>query len=68
MKTTIKELKRGEFFTLKDYGENSVPENSVWIRGEYERTSKKYSCYKFADMNHENFFKGDRIVYTEFEF
>lgn len=69
MKKTVKELKSGEFFTLKEYDEKSkVPESSVWVRGEFERSTKKYSCYKFSDMNHENFCRGDRIVYTDFEF
>ena len=69
MEKTVKELKSGDFFTLKEYAENRVvPENSVWVRGEFERSTKKYSCCKFSDMNHENFFKGDRIVYTDFDF
>lgn len=68
MQKKIKDLKVGEFFTLKDYGENETPERAVWVRGEYDRCSKTYSCYKFADVNHENFFKGSREVFTEFTF
>lgn len=64
---TIKELKKGDFFTLRDYGEYP-DEKKVYIREDYERTSKKYSCSKFSDYMHESFFKGSKIVYTDFTF
>lgn len=64
---TVKELKQGEFFTLKDYGEYP-PESRVYVRGYYERSSKKYECKKFYDWNAESFLKGSRVVYTGFTF
>lgn len=68
-KTTIKELKKGDFFRLKEFREDEVVNSSsVWIRGDYERSSKKYSCSKFDDFCHENFFRGDKVVYVDFEF
>ena len=68
--TTISKLKKGEFFTLKyfDDSEVEVPETLVWIRGDYDRSSKTYSCYKFEDVNHENFFKGSRACFTDIFF
>ena len=62
----IKDLKKGEYFTLKpiEYPKESI----VWIRGDYERSEKKYSCSKFSDICHENFMKGDKLVYVDFEF
>ena len=63
----IKDLKKGEFFTLKDYGEYP-PESRVYVRGDYERSEKKYSCYKFTDVNAESFFKGNRLVFVGFTF
>ena len=68
MKTQIKNIKVGEFFTLKDYGEQDVPERAVWVRGEYDKSSRTYSCCKYADVNHEHFFKGAKEVFTEFYF
>lgn len=62
MKTKIKNLKIGDFFRLKD----SVT-SSVWIRGEYDRSLKKYSAHKFDDVNHERFFSPNLEVFTEFE-
>ena len=59
----IKELKKGEFFRLKD--SDSSP---VWIKGEYVRSDKKYGTYKFEDVNHERLLSPDKIVFTDFEF
>lgn len=68
--TKIKDLKNGEFFCMKEYDDsvNEVPERLVWIRGEYDRASKKYSCVRWNNANAESFFKGDKVVYTEIYF
>lgn len=62
----LKELKKGEFFTLKEV--EFPRESQVYVRGEYDRGSKTYSCYKWSDVNAERFFKGNKVVYTEFTF
>ena len=62
----VRELKRGEFFTRKD-----IPfprENQVLIRGEYDRTLKKYVCQHWNDANYYVCLKPDTIVYTDFTF
>ena len=66
MKTTLKELKLGDYFTIKDI-ENPT-ENQVYIRGDYERTEKKYSYYKFNDTNSEKFATGTKEVFIGFTF
>ena len=58
---TIKQLKKGEFFRTTENG-------PVWVRGYYVAEIKKFECYKFDDCNHENFFKGNKIVFVGFEF
>lgn len=69
MKSTIKDLKKGDFFTLKNYGEEvEVKEGNVWVRGDYDKGSKTYSCCKYSDVNHEHFFKGTKEVYIDFIF
>ena len=62
----IKDLKSGEYFTINpvEYPKESV----VWVRGNYERSSKKYSVHKWSDICHESFMKGDRMVYVDFIF
>ena len=57
---TIKQLKVGDFFKLH-------PNGKVYVRGEYERSLKRYSYY-FNDVNNEHFCRGDKSVITEFEF
>lgn len=63
---TIKEIKKGDYFTLKPIEEPK--ESQVYVRGEYDRSEKKYSCYKFSDTNAERFFAGTKEVYTDFIF
>ena len=63
---TIKELKQGEMFTLKEI--EFPKESQVYVRGEYDRSSKTYSCTKWNDCNAERFFKGTKTVFTEFTF
>lgn len=62
----LKDVKQGEFFTLKPISEPT--EKQVYIRGEYERSSKKYECTKFSDINSWRYLKGDTDVYTDFIF
>lgn len=63
----LKDLKKGDFFTLKDYGEYP-DDNRVYVKGDYDRSDKKYSCYKFTDVNAETFKKGTTKVFTDFTF
>lgn len=62
----IRELKQGDYFTLKQIDEPK--ESQVWIRGEYDRTTRTYSAINFSDMNRERYFKGDKEVFTDFTF
>ena len=45
-KKTIKDLKRGEYFTLNPIEEPQ--ESQVWVRGEYIPEAKAYSTYKLS--------------------
>lgn len=62
----LKELKNGEMFTLKPI--EYPKESQVYIREEYDRSTKKYICIKWSDVNAERLLKGDKEVYTEFYF
>lgn len=62
----LKDLKRGEYFTLKPIEEPK--ENQVYIRGEYDRTEKKFECGKFSDISYTRYIDGNREVYTDFTF
>ena len=62
----LKDLKKGEWFTLKPYEYPTA--SQVYIKGDYDRSDKKYSCIKWADICAERFLKGNREVYTDFIF
>ena len=66
MKKTIKELKKNEWFILKEIEEPKA--SQVYIRGDYDRESKTYSCYKWNDVNEEKFYKGTKAVFVGFTF
>ena len=63
---TVKDLKIGEYFTLKPYAEPT--ENQVYVRGEYDRSERKYECGKFSDISYSRLLKGNTVVYTDFTF
>ena len=63
---TVKQLKRGDFFTKKNVEEPK--ESQVWIRGDYIREMKKFECQSFYDANKFCYLKGDREVFVEFTF
>lgn len=62
----LKDLKKGEYFTLKPI--TNPTEKQVYIKGDYDRTEKKYDCGRFHDISLNKYIKGDTIVYTDFTF
>lgn len=60
---TVRKLVKGEFFRLKD--SETAP---VWVRDEYMSACRKFSCYKFDDVNHERLINGDTSVFVGFTF
>lgn len=58
---TLAELKAGDFFKLS-------PNGVVYVRGEYNRSVRRYSCHPFDDVNRERFIPGKKAVFTDFEF
>lgn len=63
---TLKDLKAGEWFTLKPI---EFPKGSqVYIKGDYDKSEKKYDCGKWSDISASRMLKGSTPVYTEFTF
>lgn len=62
----VKDLKQGEFFTLKEIAEPT--DSQVWVRGCYDRSEKAYICHNFGDVNRCRSFKADRSVFNDFVF
>lgn len=63
---TLKELKQGEYFTLRPIAEPK--ESQVYIRGEYDRSARRYDCQKWSDINYSRLLPGKTVVYTDFCF
>lgn len=63
---TLKQLKKGEYFTLKNISHPT--ENQVFVKGEYDRTERKYVIYKFNNINSFRCLSGDKVIYTDFIF
>ena len=66
MTRTLKDLKKGEFFTKKQI--EDPKDSQVWIRGDYDRAQKKYECTNFDDANRFCYMKGSAEVFTDFTF
>lgn len=63
---TVKDLKQGEFFTLKPI--QYPKDTQVYTRGEYDRETKKYCCGKWSNISYSRLLKGNTRVYTDFIF
>lgn len=61
--TELRNVKHGDFFRLSN--SETAP---VWVRGDYNRASKKFEAYKYNDVNYWNEFRGSRIAWVDFEF
>ena len=61
--TELRNVKHGDFFRLAN--SETAP---VWVRGDYNRDSKKFEAYKYNDVSYWNEFRGSRIVFVDFEF
>lgn len=64
--TAIRNMKKGDFFTLKKI--EYPTDRQVWVRGDYDRSLKAYEYYRFDDVNEIRYISGKTLVYTEFIF
>ena len=58
----LKSIKQGDYFKRK------VDAKTVYIRGEYCKASKAYSCIDAEDINKELMIKGDKVVVIGFTY
>ena len=71
MMMAIKDMRKNkeQYFTLKPIPvDEEAKESVVWVVDEYDRSEKAYWCYKFSDVNHGRFFKGNKQVFVGFTF
>ena len=65
--TYISELPKGTYFRLVHPGTLKVSP-TVYVRDDYDPSTKKYSAYRFDDVCHSQEFKGSRLVCIDFTF
>ena len=58
-KIELRKLGRCDLFRLA--GNDDAP---VWVRDEYDRSERKYLCYKWDDVNHWTYMRSVRAVYA----
>ena len=64
----VKELKKGDYFTTRPMHEKEVDAKYVFIKGDYNKSLKKYECMKFCDISSWKDFNPDQEVYQDFIF
>ena len=69
----IRDLEVGELFVTSSKSIDPITDevknsSSVWVKYYYDYTCKAYLCYKYDDINHDKFFKGDKEVFFDFTF
>lgn len=66
-KVRLKDLKKGEYFTIKEI---EFPKDSqVFIKEEYDRSTKKFQCAQCSDIwGAGRQFKSDKEVYIDFTY
>ena len=62
----LKDVKKGEFFTKKPIEEPK--KTQVFIRGDYDKSEKKYEISRFSDFCDTAYHKGTAKVDTGFTF
>ena len=59
---TVADLKLGQFFKL------TPTAHAVYVRGKYDRAAKRFSVYKFHDVNFDRLLRGTATVTIDFDF
>ena len=64
----LKELRNGDYFTRKPLSHTEAKPSQVYIKQEYDQSTKKYWCQKWDDISKGIELKGDTEVYQDFIF
>lgn len=66
--TTVRFIPIGEYFSLvTDHGKKPT-RKTVYIRGEYDRSVKKFDCGYFDDISRNRYFRRDTLVTMDMTF
>lgn len=68
MNMKLKQLKKGDFFTLKPMNGKEAEAKDIFLKLDYDRSLKKYECQAFSDICYWKYLKPETEVYTDFTF
>ena len=51
-----------------DYIKKTPTAKKVWVRGEYDRSERRYLLTDFEDVNHTIYMKASHMVFVDFTF
>ena len=64
----LKDIPKGSYFCrCQGYGTQATGK-IVWVKGDYDRSDRKYEIYKFEDINHTVLRRGDSYVTIDMTF
>lgn len=64
----LKDLKRGEYFCFISHHEEEVKPKQVYIKGEYNRSTKKYICGRCDDISYSREFRRCMEIFQDFTY
>lgn len=64
-KIELRALKKGEFFKRSIKG---APSKTVYVKGSYDKSSKRFDCSKFEDVNAFIQLKPSSLIFSDFTF
>lgn len=64
----LKDIGKGEYFARKSLGEQEARPSQIYVKGDYDQSSKKYWCGRWNDISSGIELKGDTEVYQDFIF
>lgn len=64
--TSLKAIKKGDYF--KTINSKLIPSKTIYVKGDYIPSLKKYEIFKFNDINDLSYLQGNKTVTTDFIF
>lgn len=62
MEILLRDVEKG------DYVKRKLGANKVYVKGDYDKATKRFSLIDCNDMNREIFVKADKVVYVDFTY
>ncbi len=63
---TLKDIKKDDLLTLKEIKEPKGKQ--VWVKSHYDKTTKRYVVFNWADIGKSKLIKGSKEIFIDFIF